>query len=212
MSVNIDVGHLLYDCRGTLKRQFSLHGKSPLTLSLGMSTLSFDIDAVITGKSRLSDAQGLELYQKASTRDLGVGPWRRASASTPRIIEHTSSTATSTTPTSARPNARSAPPFAATTRMPMDTLSFEQIGKKISELVSIGGTQILMQGGMNDRLRIEYYEDLLRYIKTNFPVHIPCIFAAGIGGVRAVFRDGCSGHYSAAAQRLDDDSRRRRHF
>src|SRR4029079_7446611 len=41
------------------------------------------------------------------------------------------------------------------------------------ELVSIGGTQILMQGGMNDALPIEWYEDLLRYIKSNFPtVHI----------------------------------------
>jgi cyclic dehypoxanthinyl futalosine synthase len=30
-----------------------------------------------------------------------------------------------------------------------------------------------MQGGMNDRLPIEWYEDLLRYIKTNFPtIHI----------------------------------------
>src|SRR5439155_752831 len=53
------------------------------------------------------------------------------------------------------------------------TLTFEQIGEKIRELISIGGTQILMQGGMNDRLPIEYYEDLLRYIKTNFPtIHI----------------------------------------
>src|SRR4029079_787318 len=41
------------------------------------------------------------------------------------------------------------------------------------ELVSIGGTQILMQGGMNDAIPIEWYEDLLRYIKSNFPtVHI----------------------------------------
>ena len=31
------------------------------------------------------------------------------------------------------------------------TLTHEQIGEKIRELVSIGGTQILMQGGMNDR-------------------------------------------------------------
>src|SRR5439155_18749018 len=53
------------------------------------------------------------------------------------------------------------------------TLNHEQIGAKIRELISIGGTQILMQGGMNDRLPIEYYEDLLRYIKTNFPtIHI----------------------------------------
>jgi cyclic dehypoxanthinyl futalosine synthase len=53
------------------------------------------------------------------------------------------------------------------------TLSNEQIGEKIRELVKIGGTQILMQGGMNDRLPIEYYENLLRYIKSTFPsVHI----------------------------------------
>ena len=49
------------------------------------------------------------------------------------------------------------------------TLSYEQIGEKIRELVAIGGTQILMQGGMNDRLPIEWYEDLLRYIKIEFP-------------------------------------------
>ncbi len=53
------------------------------------------------------------------------------------------------------------------------TLDHEQIGAKIRELVSIGGTQVLMQGGMNDRLPIEYYEDLLRYIKQQFPtVHV----------------------------------------
>ena len=39
--------------------------------------------------------------------------------------------------------------------------------------MAIDGTQILMQGGMNDRLPIEWYEGLLRFIKTSFPtVHI----------------------------------------
>ena len=53
------------------------------------------------------------------------------------------------------------------------TLDYDKIGEKIRELVAIGGTQILMQGGMNDRLPIEWYEDLLRYIKLTFPtVHI----------------------------------------
>jgi cyclic dehypoxanthinyl futalosine synthase len=53
------------------------------------------------------------------------------------------------------------------------TLSYETIGQKIRELVAIGGTQILMQGGMNDRLPIEWYEGLLWYIRANFPtVHI----------------------------------------
>src|SRR5207237_5379232 len=53
------------------------------------------------------------------------------------------------------------------------SLGHDAIGEKSRELVSIGGTQILMQGGMNDALPIEWYEDLLRYIRENFPtVHI----------------------------------------
>src|SRR6202034_1843971 len=53
------------------------------------------------------------------------------------------------------------------------TLTYEKIGQKITELVAIDGTQILMQGGMNDKLPIEWYEDLLRFIRKNFPtVHI----------------------------------------
>jgi len=53
------------------------------------------------------------------------------------------------------------------------TLDYETIGNKIRELESIGGTQILMQGGMNDRLPIEWYEELLRYIRSTFPnIHI----------------------------------------
>src|SRR5437868_13806416 len=36
-----------------------------------MSKLSFDIDAIISGRSRLSAAQALELYHNASMHDLG---------------------------------------------------------------------------------------------------------------------------------------------
>ncbi len=53
------------------------------------------------------------------------------------------------------------------------TLGHHQIYDKISELVAIGGTQILMQGGMNPALPLEWYEDLLRGIKSRFPhVHV----------------------------------------
>ncbi len=48
-------------------------------------------------------------------------------------------------------------------------LSFEEIGKKIEELIEIGGTQILFQGGVHPRLKIEWYEDLVEYIHTNYP-------------------------------------------
>jgi cyclic dehypoxanthinyl futalosine synthase len=53
------------------------------------------------------------------------------------------------------------------------TLSHEALHGKIAELVAIGGTQILMQGGMNPALPLSWYEDLLRSIKDRFPrVHV----------------------------------------
>lgn len=48
-------------------------------------------------------------------------------------------------------------------------LSFEEIGKKIEELIEIGGTQILFQGGVHPKLKIEWYEDLVEWISTNYP-------------------------------------------
>lgn len=48
-------------------------------------------------------------------------------------------------------------------------LSFEEIGKKIEELVEIGGTQILFQGGVHPKLKIEWYEDLVGYISQRYP-------------------------------------------
>ncbi len=43
---------------------------------------------------------------------------------------------------------------------------------KIEETLALGGTQILLQGGMNPDLGLDYYVDLLHFIKTEFQVHI----------------------------------------
>jgi cyclic dehypoxanthinyl futalosine synthase len=48
-------------------------------------------------------------------------------------------------------------------------LSFEEIGQKIEELLAIGGTQILFQGGVHPKLKIEWYEELVDWIHTNYP-------------------------------------------
>ncbi len=48
-------------------------------------------------------------------------------------------------------------------------LSFEEIDTKIDELLAIGGTQILFQGGVHPKLRIEWYEDLVAHIHTKYP-------------------------------------------
>ncbi|NOX16484.1 MAG: dehypoxanthine futalosine cyclase [Epsilonproteobacteria bacterium] len=47
-------------------------------------------------------------------------------------------------------------------------LSYEEIGKKIEELIKIGGTQILFQGGVHPKLKIEWYEDLVEWISTHY--------------------------------------------
>jgi cyclic dehypoxanthinyl futalosine synthase len=43
-------------------------------------------------------------------------------------------------------------------------LSFDEIDEKIEELLEIGGTQILFQGGVHPKLEIEWYEDLVEHI------------------------------------------------
>src|SRR3984893_14444319 len=48
-------------------------------------------------------------------------------------------------------------------------LSHEDIDRKIDELVSIGGIQILMQGGHHPKLGIDYYLDLLNHIREKYP-------------------------------------------
>jgi cyclic dehypoxanthinyl futalosine synthase len=51
-------------------------------------------------------------------------------------------------------------------------LTHEEIGQKIQTTLDLGGTQILMQGGHHPDLPLTWYEDMLRYIKTNHPIHI----------------------------------------
>jgi len=48
-------------------------------------------------------------------------------------------------------------------------LSYEEIDAKIDELLAIGGTQILFQGGVHPKLKIEWYEDLVEHIHTKYP-------------------------------------------
>jgi cyclic dehypoxanthinyl futalosine synthase len=47
-------------------------------------------------------------------------------------------------------------------------LSREVLGQKLQEVVDAGGVQILLQGGLNPDLRIEWYEDLFRWMKREY--------------------------------------------
>ena len=48
-------------------------------------------------------------------------------------------------------------------------LKFDEIDKKIDELLEIGGTQILFQGGVHPNLKIDYYKELVEHIHTKYP-------------------------------------------
>jgi len=45
----------------------------------------------------------------------------------------------------------------------------EELYRKIDETIAVGGDQILLQGGNHPSLRLEWYEELLRDLKTRYP-------------------------------------------
>ncbi len=51
-------------------------------------------------------------------------------------------------------------------------ITLADLREKIEETMELGGTQILLQGGMNPDLSLDYYTDLLKFIKDNFDIHI----------------------------------------
>jgi cyclic dehypoxanthinyl futalosine synthase len=51
-------------------------------------------------------------------------------------------------------------------------LSRKKLFNKIKETIALGGTQILIQGGLHPELDIDYYVDLLKTIKERFNIHV----------------------------------------
>lgn len=52
------------------------------------------------------------------------------------------------------------------------TLSEAVIFEKLQETIAAGGTQVMLQGGLNPDLGLEYYVKLLQFIKKNFDIVI----------------------------------------
>ena len=60
-------------------------------------------------------------------------------------------------------------------------LDFDTIYEKIRETVELGGTGVLMQGGLHPDLKIDWHERMLRGIKQRFPkIHLHCYSASEI--------------------------------
>jgi len=98
----------------------------------------------------------------------------------------------------------------------------EVILEKIRETLDLGGTGVLMQGGLHPDLKIEWYEDMLRAIKLRYPqIWLHCFSAPEITNIAEV--SGLSLHDTIArlrdagldsipgggAEILDDDVRHR---
>jgi len=59
-------------------------------------------------------------------------------------------------------------------------LDFDTIYDKIRETVELGGTGVLMQGGLHPALTIDWHEQMLRGIKQRFKIHLHCYSASEI--------------------------------
>jgi len=146
--------------------------------------------------SRLSDADLREMYASLSIHELGKLAFARLTELHPEpyrtyVVDRNINYSNVCTAKCIFCNFKADPPEMKSGRTDLPagyTLTYEQIGEKIAELQAIGGTQILMQGGLVPKdggagLSFDWYLDLMRYIKTNFPgIHIhafspPEIFA-----------------------------------
>ncbi len=128
---------------------------------------------VVAGGLRLGPMQALRLYHEMPIQELGR--WADARARhlhgdrirtyvIDRNINYTNVCTAKCTFCAFRRDGHEADAY---------TLGVDQVLGKIAELVDIGGTQILMQGGMNPDLPLSWYLDLLAEIKQKFPgVHV----------------------------------------
>lgn len=59
-------------------------------------------------------------------------------------------------------------------------LTKEQIVEKVQKAVNFGATQVMLQGGLNPDLGIEYFEEIFSVIKRRFKVHLHSLSAPEI--------------------------------
>lgn len=136
-----------------------------------------------TRAPRLSARDALAMYAECSIHDLGARAFEVAGRLHPEpyrtyVVDRNINYANWCTAKCAFCNFKADPPGTKHGRKDLPggyVLGFDEIGRKIRELLDIGGTQILMQGGLvpPEILGFEWYLDLLRFIKREFPkIHV----------------------------------------
>ena len=122
--------------------------------------------------ARLSAADGIRLYQEATPLELArMAHWMRVRKHPDNVVTYIVGRNINYTNVCWVKCG-----FCAFYRPPGSpegyVLNDDELFAKIKETVDAGGVEILIQGGLNPKLKLSYYEDLLRSIKRNFPVHI----------------------------------------
>lgn len=161
-------------------------------------TIAADILNTKVARSRLTDRGAFEIYRDCSLPELG----RRAHAITQRlhpesyrtyVVDRNINYANYCTAKCIFCNFKADPPGVDTGRSDLPDgyiLSFEDIGRKIEELIAIGGTQVLMQGGLvpAEMLPFSWYLDLMRFIKREYPgIHIHAFSPPEIWAFHEIF-------------------------
>ena len=148
-----------------------------------MTPMILDAPAAPPRTPRIDEREALALYRECSIHELG----RRAHAVTLRlhpepyrtyVVDRNINYANYCTAKCIFCNFKADPPGMNSGRKDLPegyVLSFAEIGRKIEELIAIGGTQVLMQGGLvpAGMLPFQWYLDLMRFIKAEYPgIHI----------------------------------------
>jgi cyclic dehypoxanthinyl futalosine synthase len=133
-----------------------------------MTTIQPILDKAIAGE-RVTPEEGLALLQSNDLTAIG----RAADAVTRRLHPESIRTYNIDRNINYTNVCSAVCDFCAFYRGPKDpegyVLPREVILAKVRETVELGGDQILMQGGMHPELKLEWYEELLRELKTQFP-------------------------------------------
>ncbi|MFN0088129.1 MAG: cyclic dehypoxanthinyl futalosine synthase [Blastocatellia bacterium] len=66
-------------------------------------------------------------------------------------------------------------------------LSYDEVYQKVEEMIEIGGSGILMQGGLHPDLPLDWYTTLLRELKARYGIHLHCFSPTEIYGMAKTF-------------------------
>jgi cyclic dehypoxanthinyl futalosine synthase len=67
-------------------------------------------------------------------------------------------------------------------------LSYEEIYEKVEEMIAVGGSGVLMQGGLHPDLPLEWYTKLLSELKSRYGIHLHCFSPTEVYGMAKTFR------------------------